>query len=254
VADDVAKVCARYLEIADRLEPGLVEGLYLQGSVALGDYIPGISDIDFVAVTSLPPDPGLVRAIHAELRRRGRRPFFDGLYVGWDDLRRDPAQVPAGIGVHEWRIDPETRFERSLVTWHVLAQSGVPVRGPAVAELGVHTDWPALADATRRNLDEYWGTWLARAGRGPAGLTSWATVWGVLGVARLRHTLAAGRVTTKTEAAEYALATADPRWHRVIREALRIRVGGAPLYRNPWRRRADLVGFVQETLDAAGLY
>lgn len=131
----------------------------------------------------------------------------------------------------------------------MLAQSGVAVRGPAVGVLGVHTDWPALAEATLRNLDEYWAPWLARAGRGPLGLTPWATAWGVLGVARLRHTLAAGRVTSKTEAAGYALGTADQRWHRVIREALRIRVGGAPLYRNPWRRRADLVGYVREALE-----
>ncbi|GAA4435883.1 nucleotidyltransferase domain-containing protein [Phytohabitans houttuyneae] len=245
---DVDQVCARYLELADRHEPGLVEGLYLQGSVALGDYRAGVSDIDFVAVTTLPPDPVAIRAVHAGLPRR---PHFDGLYVTWDDLRRDPAQAPPGVGVHERRVDPESRFERSLVTWHVLAQSGVAVRGPAVAEVGVFTDWPALAEATLRNLDEYWAPWLARAGRGPVGLTPWAACWGVLGVARLRHTLAAGRVTSKTEAAGYALATAEPRWHRVIQEALRIRVGGAPRYRNPWRRRADVVGFVSSWLDVA---
>lgn len=50
----IPPACATYLEVADRLEPGLVEGLYLQGSIALGDYRPGVSDIDFVAVTSRP--------------------------------------------------------------------------------------------------------------------------------------------------------------------------------------------------------
>jgi len=43
--DGVAQVCGAYLELADRHAPGLVEGLYLQGSVALADYRPGISDI-----------------------------------------------------------------------------------------------------------------------------------------------------------------------------------------------------------------
>ncbi|WP_158647325.1 hypothetical protein [Actinoplanes sp. ATCC 53533] len=45
-----------------------------------------------------------------------------------------------------------------------------------------------------------------------------------------------------------AMATYDPRWHRIIGEALRIRVRGPARYRNPWRRRADLVGFVDEAL------
>lgn len=251
VMDDRASgICARYLEIADRRAPGAVEGLYLHGSVALGDYRHGVSDIDFVAVTGRPLDPAAVRAIHADLRRGGRRPFFDGIYLGWRDLQIDPDRVAAGLSVHEWHVDAASRAERGLVTWHVLAQSGVVVRGPAVAELGIHTDWPALAASTRRNLVEYWAPWLAHTGRGPAGLSAWAASWGVLGAARLRHTLAAGRVTSKTEAAAYATATYDPRWHRIIGEALRIRVGGPVRYRNPWRRRADLVGFVTEALRA----
>lgn len=225
--DGVARVCATYLELADRHAPGLVEGLYVQGSVALGDYRPGVSDIDFVAVTSRTPDAQTVRAIHAGLRRDHRRPFFDGLYVSWDDLRTDPARTAAGPAVHEWRVDVSSRFERHLVTWHVLAQAGLVVRGPAIADVGVFTDWPALAEATRRNLVEYWRPWLQRRARGVTGLSSWATTWGVLGVTRLRHTLAAGRVTSKTAAAAYALDTYDARWHRVVREALRIRVGGA---------------------------
>ncbi len=106
----------------------------------------------------------------------------------------------------------------------------------------------ACTPTGRRNLDEFWRPWAARAAWTPTGLTAWATTWGVLGVARLRHTLAAGRITTKTEAAGYAEATYDPRWHRIVREALRIRAGGAPLYRNPWRRRADMLGFVGEAL------
>lgn len=245
---EVAKTCATYLKLADRHAPGVVEGLYLQGSIALDDYRPGRSDIDFVAVTAGPPGIEALRTIHDDLRRVHRRPFFDGLYLRWDDLRRDPAQVAAGPAVHDWHVDPASRFERHLVTWHVLAQAGIPVRGPAVTDLGVYTDWPALAAATRRNLVEYWAPWTQRRARGPIGLTAWATTWGVLGIARLRHTLAAGRVTSKTDAATYALTTHDRSLHRVVREALRIRVGGRPAYRNPWRRRADLIAFMEQAL------
>jgi Nucleotidyltransferase domain/Aminoglycoside adenylyltransferase, C-terminal domain len=247
VDDDVTRTCQTYLEAADRHAPGLVEGLYLQGSVALGDYRPGVSDIDFVAVTGRTPDPVTLRAIHGELRGRHRKPFFDGLYVGWDDLRRDPAQVAGGPGVHQWRVTERSRFERNLVTWHILAQAGVAIRGPAIRDLDIHTDWPALAEATRRNLVEYWTPW-QRTARGVAGLTPFAATWGVLGVARLRHSLAAGRVTTKTAAASFALETYDERWHRIVQEALRIRIGGTRQYRNPWRRRAHLIGFLAEVL------
>jgi hypothetical protein len=244
----VEETCATYLDLADRYAPGLVRGLYLQGSLALGDYRPGISDIDFVAVVSGTPDLRTLATVHADLRRAHGSVFFDGLYVEEDDLRRDPAALPPGPAVHEWRVQPESGFERHLVTWHVLAQGGVAVRGPAVAELDIYTDWPALAASTRENLAGYWTWWRNVTARGPAGFSARATSWGVLGAARLRHTLAAGRVTSKTEAAGYALETYDERWHRVIREALRIRIGGPALYRGPLRRHADLLGFLDVVL------
>ncbi len=246
----VALICESYLELGDRYVPGLVEGLYLQGSIALGDYRPGVSDIDFVAVTSRPPHIDRLRLLHAELHRQHRKPFFDGLYVSREDLRSNPDTLPFGVSVHERRVDATSRFERNLVTWHVLAQAGVAVCGPAVAGLGVYTDWPALAQATHRNLDEYWSPWVERTARSPLGLKASTVAWGVLGIARLRHTLAAGRVTSKTEAAAYATTAYDPRWNRIVQEALRIRVGGPAHYRNLWRRRTDLIGFVREALDA----
>ena len=246
---DVSEICAAYLDLADRYEPGLVDGLYLQGSLALHDYRPGTSDIDFVAVTSRTPDPAVLARIHTELRREHGRPDFDGLYVTAADLRADPAGLAGGPAVHEWRLEPASAFERNLVTWHVLAQGGIAVRGPAVAELGVHTDWPALAERTRENLAGYWTQWRNSSVLGRTGVGTWMTAWSVLGVARLRHTLAAGRVTSKTEAAVFALQTYEQRWHRVIREALRIRVGGAALYRNPVRRHVDVVGFMTMVLE-----
>src|SRR3954453_12471101 len=87
----VEETCATYLDLADRYAPGLVQGLYLQGSIALGDYRPGISDIDFVAVVSRTPDVRTLASVHADLRRVRGSILFDGLYVEADDLRRDPA-------------------------------------------------------------------------------------------------------------------------------------------------------------------
>jgi hypothetical protein len=45
------QVVSRYLRIVDATLPGLVEGLYVVGSIALGDFQPAVSDVDFVAVT-----------------------------------------------------------------------------------------------------------------------------------------------------------------------------------------------------------
>jgi hypothetical protein len=57
----VADVADAYMNAVEAEAPGLLEGLYLTGSAALGDFRPHTSDIDFVAVTATrlcePPSP-----------------------------------------------------------------------------------------------------------------------------------------------------------------------------------------------------
>jgi hypothetical protein len=56
----VHDVVDSYLEAVDVQAPGLVEGLYLTGSMAFGDFRPRTSDIDYVAVTAQRLDPAAV--------------------------------------------------------------------------------------------------------------------------------------------------------------------------------------------------
>jgi hypothetical protein len=46
----VARTVERYVAHLERLVPGALEGFYLVGSVALGAYCHGRSDVDFVGV------------------------------------------------------------------------------------------------------------------------------------------------------------------------------------------------------------
>ncbi len=109
IVDEVVGV---YLEMIDAEAPGLVEGLYLVGSAALGDFRPHSSYIDFVAVTATRPEPAELaglRRVHNRLHQRWPRPYFDGGYVTWDDLANDPAQAGPGAHTHEGRFRPPIR-------------------------------------------------------------------------------------------------------------------------------------------------
>jgi len=251
----VPAVVDAYLEAIDAEAPALVEGLYLVGSLALGDFRPHRSDVDFVAVTPGRLDPAAYAALeraHARLRTRWSRPFFDGIYITWDDLAANPAGAGPGPHTHEGRLHPAGRSERHPVTWRTLTQSGVCCRGPAVAEIDIWSYSAALAAWIDNNLDAYWqrmlepGSWLTRRG-GVAGLTAYACEWCVLGVSRLHYTLATGKITSKDGAGVHAQTAFAAQWQPVIAESLRIRRADKrrSFYWSPFARRRDVLGFLE---------
>jgi hypothetical protein len=257
----VQAVVDDFLALAGARTPGLVQGLYLVGSVALDDFRPHASDVDFVAVTDgplSPADVAAVRRVHAALAARHRRPYFDGVYVTWRDLTGDPALAGPGATAHEGRLDPRPGGGCDPVTWHTLADHGVTAHGPRREDVPVWTDRTTLAAWTHRNLDDYWRPWLRRSSRlwSPAGLAcvdNWGPVWGVLGVSRLHYTLTTGAITSKHGAGLYARETFDQRWRRVVEECLRLRRGedGKTRYRSPLSRRRDALDFVAMAIDDA---
>jgi hypothetical protein len=257
----VQHVVDAYLATIRTEAAGLVEGLYLVGSVALDDFQPHSSDIDFVAVTArlLQPDEVATLArVHTRLRAQQPRPFFDGIYIMWDDLAHDPTQLEPGPSVHEGVLHPHSRGERNPVTWHTLAQAGVGCLGPDPAGLAIWTDPQRLAAWTNANLDRYWRRLLDPRDAvywrpGMAGLTAWACAWCVLGVTRLHYTLATGKIISKQGAGLYALETFSNHWQRVIQEALRIRRGTSrrSFYRSPLARRRDVLAFTDMVIAGA---
>ena len=230
---DVAALTALHLSSLDERLPGAVEALYLVGSVGLGDYRPGTSDVDFVAICSLPLSPGdraALAAVHAELSEVSAT-HYDGCYVD----RARLACPPVGGEEAPHLVEGEFRASGACaqlnpVTWLELRQCGVAVRGPAPAAIV-----PAPADALVRswlleNLQTYWlgiavlrETAVAASDDGES-FEIGPVLWGTLGPPRLHHTLAKGSIVSKTEAGRYA-AEAFPAWADLADRCVRARAG-----------------------------
>ncbi|MER5389604.1 aminoglycoside adenylyltransferase domain-containing protein [Saccharopolyspora sp. NPDC002686] len=248
----VAEVVADYLDLVDAEAGGLVTGLYLEGSVAIGDFRPHASDVDFVAVGEDPPDAVALAAlerVHARLGERRPGLHFDGAYLTWQDLAGGPDAAVGRPSIEEGRFRA-TSDRLSPVTWHTLARYGVVCRGPAVADLDIWADDEVLAAWQDANLDEYWGRLLARTAGlvdspGPFSRTDDATAWTVTGVPRLHYTLTTGDITSKDGAGRHALRVFPERWHRVVREGLRIlrAEDDQSLYGDPGERWQDVLAF-----------
>jgi hypothetical protein len=257
----VNAVTTTYLSAVDAALPGFLEGLYLTGSVALDDFYPRRSDIDFLAVSSTPPSSEqvmLIEQVHRLVARRHPRPTFDGIYVTWDELAAPPEEAEPGPQYQDGTFRPHVRNERHPVIWNVLACHGIALRGPRPRDLKVDTTPWRLDRWTRGNLELYWRPWWKRGSRllsrpGLANLTSWGPQWGVLGVSRLHYTLTTGKITSKRGAGEYARTTFDAQWRRIVDECLRIRTGakGKSLYSDPFTRRIEALDFLDMAIDHA---
>jgi hypothetical protein len=200
--DKVRDVVDRHLEAVDAVRPGLIQALYLTGSIALGDYQPGRSDVDFTAFTSRPvgaDDVAALREVHAGL---DADMCYDGNYVCWQSLPDVPLDGRPGPHIVEGEFRTDGDDELTPSTWAEFARYAIAMRGPAAASLGVRVPRSRLAEWNLGNLNGYWRNLAHSIGRiaaerDPAGLVRPDTVaWCILGPPRLHYTLATGDITS----------------------------------------------------------
>ena len=224
---DVESTTSQYLELIDKALPDQVVGLYLTGSIPLGDFRPGRSDIDGVVVVAEPlKDVEAARDVHAQLPEK---PAFDVTYLTASDLASPPdASKPVVFTLDGVFKEAPLGGPVSPVLWSEMARQSLPLR--TTRDLVVHDDHQALVEFTRGNLKSYWTGQFDR-------LEAWASSrpddeviedrvlpWVVLGVPRLHALLATGNIVSKTGAGEHAL-TAFPEWSDLITRSLSHRSG-----------------------------
>ncbi len=220
-------------------------GMYLYGSLSLGDFDPASSDVDFLVVTAgeLPQELlERLRQMHAEIAGSGL-PYatrLEGSYIPRAAWRRfDPnnarhptvgADWPFGVGEHgsNWIL------ERAIVREH-----GVTLAGPAPHTL---TDPVSSAELRSAVCEQMLGFWQERVEH-EAWLRPRAyQAFTVLTFCRALYVLHFGTVASKPQAAAWA-ETAYPRWKPQIGHALAWRADHTDA--DP----GETIAFMREALD-----
>ncbi len=206
------------LDLSERLG-GLawVTGLLVAGSLATGDYVPGVSDLDLVALTEGPVGPArqeTLVGLHRELDLGAARGLDLGCaYVDAGRLADLGARHPT------WTHGALVQRILSGVTRAELVRHGFAVLGrPPAAVLPGMTD----DDVRRAARAELCGYWAHAAGRPLWWLNPVIADLGLTSMARGRHALRTGQLLTKTQAIEQAHA---PAW---LKDQLRARRQGQP--------------------------
>ena len=221
-----AEVNAILHEVHGRVQTMLgahFRGMYLYGSLALGDFSPLTSDIDFVVVTDadLPPDRvAALHAMHADLAATWV-PWGAELevsYIPQPALRRhDPAQAsyPRIERGEELRI---VKYNSgNVIQRYLLREHGIALAGPSLQA------WidPVPPDDLRRDVTAIAQEWLVPLRDDPVSLRHRGYQgYIVLTICRMLYTLQFGAIVSKPTAARWAREALGPRWAPLINRAL----------------------------------
>jgi predicted nucleotidyltransferase len=250
IPEPIRPMLRDYLQRVEVGLPGLLEGVYLHGSIALGAFNPRLSDIDFIAVLArcaTERDIDALRQVHMEVASTHPEWELEGSYLQWTDLGRFEDAIAPCPYYAEGQLHPRGHYEINSVTWWMLKQHGLALRGPDPRSLDFEVDFELLLANMSHNLNSYWASFTRREGRMKWLLSDQGVQWAVLGVLRQFYTFRERRITSKSGAGEYALAHLPARWHRLIREALNLREQpeARSLYRCKIVRAAEAVSFLR---------
>ena len=194
---------------------GWVTELLVAGSLATGDYVPGVSDLDLVALTQGPAGPGRQETL-TSLHRELDQGTAQGLDLGCAYV--DAGRLADLGALHPtWTHGSLVQRKLSGVTRAELVRHGFAVLGRPPADVLPEMTDDDVRRAARAELCGYW----AHAARRPLWwLNPVLADLGLTSMARGRHALQTGQLLTKTQAIEQAHA---PAW---LKDQLRARRQG----------------------------
>lgn len=208
-------------------------GVYLSGSLALGDFDPHGSDIDLVVVTASALGEEVIAALslmHARFDA-GDSPWagkIEAIYVTPDALRGKPDTTHYPQVEKERGLFLEQLEDGWLAHCYTVREHGIVLAGPDPKRLIDPVDSVAMRCMVAR-IPEMWRN---EAQNDPSWL-AWLRTrsnqsFVVLTLCRLLYTLEEGAVASKPAAARWAQQWLDARWSGLIERALAGRYDSTP--------------------------
>ena len=203
VSDDVTRLLGRFA--ADIRGALPLVALWAHGSLAFGDFVPGRSDLDLVALTGAPVTGAQRTELHGLHETLiADEPLAAGLHCAYvvSGEQADPSRTHLTWAHGEL-------FDRpvSQVTRRELGDGGACLFGPAPETVIPAVTDTELAAYVRADLRDYW---YPRTSRADLWLRDIWVDLGILTLARAHVTLREGRLITKREALDVASAMGAP--------------------------------------------
>ncbi len=197
-------------------------GMYLYGSLAIGDFDVIRSDIDFLVVTSEKLPKSLIsglKIMHTRLNESGLEwaPKLEGAYVPIDAMRVYSPTGPACplVNKKEFLVArPESNW---VINRHTLYTSGVVITGPPLQTIIDPVQPEELKEAVLTLLRDNWTPWVHNS---DFFLGTGYQPFVVLNMCRALYTLEHGTVASKRCSVEWVIAKSDRKWAKLINQAM----------------------------------
>lgn len=160
IPNDVKDMMHQYTELFNHYFEDELEGIYLHGSLVLGDYKPGVSDIDFITITKThftENELKKVSEVHSQFTKRFNNVELDGVYITSNEIGTRMDQTnDKNIYYNEGHAIYNHYFNFNPVTWYLFKEHGVRMYGPSVSEFSVEIGETELRKYVLNNMNKYW--------------------------------------------------------------------------------------------------
>lgn len=245
--DDVNRLLGELLARVQTILGDQLVGMYLYGSLSLGDFDPASSDVDFLVVTvgELPQEIlTRLEQAHAEIAASGL-PYatrLEGSYIphaAWRRYNAENARHPT-VGV-DWPFGVEEHGHNWIIERTIVREHGVIVYGPSPQTL---TDPVSPTELRAAVCEQILGVWRERVDDEAWLRPKAYQAFTILTFCRALYALRFGEVPSKPRAAVWA-EMAYPHWKPIIEHALACRADHSD------GDATETIVFMREALDEA---